>query len=189
MPAGKLNPLPKPSIDTGMGLERVAAALQGVISNYDTDLFTPLIKRAAELTGSTWLTNALGCQAERSSADGEPQGGSFSAGDCGSFARGDVSDFRWSASFERRARLRAAKDYPAGDHARRLLGQTKPFLYEMVFAVRDLMQDAYPELNETADRVSKAVQVEETRFAHTMDVGLEKLEDAAASSPPERTRR
>ena len=61
----------------------------------------------------------------------------------------------------------------------RLLGQTKPFLYEMVFAVRDLMQDAYPELKETADRVSKAVLAEETRFAHTMDVGLEKLEDAA----------
>ena len=64
----------------------------------------------------------------------------------------------------------------------RLLGQTKPFLYEMVFAVRDLMRDAYPELNETADRVSKAVQVEETRFAHTMDVGLEKLETLLKSS-------
>ena len=58
----------------------------------------------------------------------------------------------------------------------RLLGQTKPFLHEMIFAVRDLMQDAYPELKETADRVSKTVHVEETRFAHTLDVGLGKLE-------------
>jgi alanyl-tRNA synthetase len=59
----------------------------------------------------------------------------------------------------------------------RLLGQNKPFLSQMVFAVRDLMQDAYPELRETADRVSKAILAEETRFAHTMEVGLKKLED------------
>ncbi len=64
----------------------------------------------------------------------------------------------------------------------RLLGQNKPFLYEMVFAVRDLMQDAYPELNETTDRVSKAVQVEETRFANTLDIGLEKLETILKSA-------
>src|SRR5207244_3328066 len=59
----------------------------------------------------------------------------------------------------------------------RLLGQTKPFLYQMVFAVRDLIQDAYPELKESADRVSKAVHAEEARFAHTLDLGLKKLED------------
>jgi len=65
----------------------------------------------------------------------------------------------------------------------RLLGQTKAFLYQMVLAVRDLMSNAYPELEETAERVSKTVQVEEARFAHTMDVGLEKLEVLLKSSP------
>jgi alanyl-tRNA synthetase len=60
----------------------------------------------------------------------------------------------------------------------RLLGQTKPFLHEMVYAVRDLMQDAYPELKDTAERVSKAVLAEEQRFAHTLDIGLKKLEDS-----------
>ena len=59
----------------------------------------------------------------------------------------------------------------------RLLGTDKPFLHQMVFAVRDLMEDAYPELNETADRVSKAVLAEETRFAHTLELGLKKLEE------------
>ena len=63
----------------------------------------------------------------------------------------------------------------------RLLGQTKPFLYEMVFAVRDLMRDAYPELNEVAERVSMAVQVEEKRFAHTLDVGLANTRECSAS--------
>ena len=58
-----------------------------------------------------------------------------------------------------------------------LLGQTKPFLHQMVFAVRDVMNDAYPELNETAERVSKAVFAKETRFAHTMEIGLRKLEE------------
>ena len=59
----------------------------------------------------------------------------------------------------------------------RLLGQEKPFLFEMVFAVRDLMKDAYPELVESAERVAEMIKGEETRFAHTLDVGLERLEE------------
>jgi alanyl-tRNA synthetase len=183
--SGKLNPLPKPSIDTGMGLERTAAALQGVVSNYDTDLFTPLIKRAAELTLSA------GKAAELRSAGQPGAAVPTQASQKSAASLRVIADHSRAATF-----LISDGVLPANDgrgyvlrkiirraitHGR-LLGQTEPFLYEMVFAVRDLMQDAYPELKETADRVSKAVRVEETRFAHTMDVGLEKLETLLKSS-------
>ncbi len=178
--SGKLTPLPKPSIDTGMGLERVASVLQGVISNYETDLFTPLIKRAAELTGTTTghvATAAPGRLAEQRSA--------------GSSSHKAAASLRVIADHSRAATFLISDGVLPSNEGRgyvlrkiirraithgRLLGQTKPFLSEMVFAVRDLMHDAYPELDETAERVSKAVLVEETRFAHTLDIGLEKLE-------------
>ena len=218
--SGKLTPLPKPSIDTGMGLERVTAVLQGVISNYETDLFTPLIKRAAELTLDVGNAGEL-------RSPGQPRAAVPTRAEAGSghVQRADVK----TAPVETAAIGRLAEQGSAGssghksaaslrviaDHSRaatflisdgvlpsnegrgyvlrkiirraithgRLLGQTKPFLYQMVFAVRDLMRDAYPELNETADRVSKAVLAEETRFAHTMEVGLEKLETLLKHSP------
>jgi alanyl-tRNA synthetase len=167
--SGKLNPLPKPSIDTGMGLERTSAALQGVISNYDTDLFTPLIKRAAELTGTS-LTKELSKEAHTKSAA----------------SLRVIADHSRAATF-----LISDGVLPANDgrgyvlrkiirraitHGRRL-GQTRPFLHEMVFAVRDLMQDAYPELNESAEQVEKAVLAEETRFANTLGEGSRRLDD------------
>ncbi len=171
--SGKLNPLPKPSIDTGMGLERVASVLQGVISNYDTDLFTPLIKRAAELTGRGRITDFI--MEVTHEAHNRSSAASLRV----------IADHSRAATFlisdgvlpsnEGRGYVLRKIIRRAITHGR-LLGQTKPFLYQMVFAVRDLMCDAYPELNESAERVSKAVHVEETRFAHTMDVGLEKLE-------------
>src|SRR6202140_2960277 len=179
--SGKLTPLPKPSIDTGMGLERVTAVLQGVISNYETDLFTPLIKRAAELTG------IAESGASRRGTD-ERVRPHMSIGDSGHKSAASlrvIADHSRAATFlisdgvlpanEGRGYVLRKIIRRAITHGR-LLGQTKPFLHQMVYAVRDLMQDAYPELNEAADRVSKAVLVEETRFAHTMDVGLEKLE-------------
>ena len=182
--SGKLNPLPKPSIDTGMGLERIAAALQGVVSNYDTDLFTPLIKRAAELTRAAGASS-LGRTAEASSKTSQKAAASLRViADHSRAATFLISDGVLPANEGRGYVLR--KIIRRAITHGRLLGQTKPFLYEMVFAVRDLMRDAYPELNETADRVSKAVRVEETRFAHTMDVGLEKLEDLAQSSSTEK---
>jgi alanyl-tRNA synthetase len=165
---GKLNPLPKPSIDTGMGLERVTAVLQRVISNYDTDLFVPLIRRAAELTGTS-LTKELEKEAKAKSAASLRVIADHSR--AATFLISDgVLPSNEGRGYVLRKIIRRALTHG------RLLGQTKPFLNEMVFAVRDLMQDAYPELIETCERVAKTVLVEETRFGHTMNIGLEKLE-------------
>src|SRR5690242_12046225 len=135
---GTLNPLPKPSIDTGMGLERIAAVLQGVISNYETDLFTPLIKRAAELTGVS----------ESAELKKESGGrGAASLRVIADHARATtflISDGVLPANEGRGYVLR--KIMRRAIRHGRLLGQNKPFLSEMVHAVRDLMKDAYPEL-------------------------------------------
>jgi alanyl-tRNA synthetase len=168
--SGKLNPLPKPSIDTGMGLERTTAVLQGVISNYETDLFVPLIKRAAELTG-TLLTKELEKEAKVKSAASLRVIADHSR--AATFLISDgVLPSNEGRGYVLRKIIRRAITHG------RLLGKTKPFLHEMVFAVRDLMEDAYPEVGEGADRVSKTVLAEEKRFAHTLDVGLGKYEDA-----------
>jgi alanyl-tRNA synthetase len=205
--SGKLNPLPKPSIDTGMGLERVTAVLQGVISNYETDLFVPLIEKAAKLTGTRVVADvrvrpaelgsakASGAELRRTGEDARPHTDSgspiasgshtVSAGHKAAASLRVIADHSRAATFlisdgvlpsnEGRGYVLRKIIRRAITHGR-LLGQTKPFLHEMVFAVRDLMQHAYPELKDTAARVSKTVQIEETRFAHTLDVGLQKLE-------------
>ncbi len=166
--------LPKPSIDTGMGLERLATVLQGVISNYETDLFTPLIRRAAELTGTS-LNKELDKEAHTKSAASLRVIADHSR--AATFLISDgVNPSNEGRGYVLRKIIRRAITHG------RLLGQTKPFLHEMVFAVRDLMLDAYPELQESADRVSKAVLAEETRFANTLNVGLEKLEEILKSS-------
>jgi alanyl-tRNA synthetase len=177
--SGKLNPLPKPSIDTGMGLERVTAVLQGVISNYETDLFTPLIKRAAELTGTG--TARVGTGASPVQAGQRPAG---SPGHKSAASLRVIADHSRAATFlisdgvlpsnEGRGYVLRKIIRRAITHGR-LLGQTKPFLHEMVFAVRDLVNDAYPELNDSAERVSKAILVEERRFAHTLGIGLDTM--------------
>jgi alanyl-tRNA synthetase len=230
--SGKLNPLPKPSIDTGMGLERVTAVLQGVISNYATDLFVPLIERAAELTGASRGhrggkghvgTGASHVQAEQSSAD-SGAGSTSTARKSGASLRrtgeGTRPHVDSGAQVDAAGHKSAASLRVIADHSRaatflisdgvlpsnegrgyvlrkiirraithgRLLGQTKPFLHEMVFAVRDLMQDAYPELNGSPERVYKAVLAEEQRFAHTMSFGIDRLREEATHPRVERHR-
>jgi alanyl-tRNA synthetase len=169
---GKLTPLPKPSIDTGAGLERVTAVLQKVVSNYDTDLFTPLIKRAAELTGTS-----LAREAEKE-AKSKSAASLRVIADHARAATFLISDGVVPANEGRGYVLR--KIIRRAIRHGRLLGQNEPFLYQMVFAVRDLMQEAYPELNSSAERVAKAVETEETRFAHTLDIGLQRLDDDLA---------
>jgi alanyl-tRNA synthetase len=164
--SGKLTPLPKPSIDTGMGLERVTAVLQGVISNYDTDLFTPLVKQAKKVTKYD--------PSDDSVASDNPEASLRIIADHSRASTFLISDGVLPSNEGRGYVLR--KIIRRAITHGRLLGQTEPFLHEMVFAVRDLMQNAYPELDETADRVSKAVLAEERRFLHTVDGGLRMLE-------------
>src|SRR5258708_4280338 len=166
--SGKYNPLPKPSVDTGMGLERTAAVLQGKLSNYDTDLFTPLIDAAARLTG---------VDAGRELAAEEGRSSAASLRVIADHARACtflIGDGVLPANDGRGYVLR--KILRRGIRHGRLLGASKPFMFEMVYAVRDLMKDAYPELVDAAERVSKVVHEEERRFAHTLDLGLERLE-------------
>jgi alanyl-tRNA synthetase len=166
--SGKLNPLPKPSIDTGMGLERVTAVLQGVISNYDTDLFTPLIRRASELTNTSLKkeldkeVQAKGAASLRVIAD-HSRAATFLISD-------GVQPSNEGRGYVLRKIIRRAITHG------RMLGQTKPFFYQMVFAVRDAMVYAYPDLKEASDQASKVLLAEETRFANTLEVGLEHLE-------------
>jgi len=157
--------LPKPSIDTGMGLERLTAVLQGVVSNYDTDLFVPLIREAEKLTRYS---------ADGSVASDNPEASLRIVADHSRAATFLISDGVLPSNEGRGYVLR--KIIRRAITHGRLLGQTKPFLNEMVFAVRDLMRDAYPALDDASERVSKAVLAEEMRFSHTVETGLYMLE-------------
>ena len=173
---GVLTPLPKPSIDTGMGLERIACVLQGVMSNYDTDLFVPLLERAKELTADQTEKAADFTDKDRASLR--------IIADHARAATFLISDGVQPANEGRGYVLR--KILRRGIRHGRLLGQEQPFMFEMVKAVRDEMKVAYPELVETAERVSKVVLAEEEQFARVLSIASEHLnqglmEDVAAN--------
>jgi alanyl-tRNA synthetase len=165
--SGALTRLPKPSIDTGMGLERTAAVLQGVVSNYDTDLFTPLLKRAAELCG---------VDEKKEEKLEEGRGGAASLRVIADHARASaflISDGVVPSNEGRGYVLR--KIMRRGIYHGRVLGAKGPFLFEMARKVADLMGKAYPELVENLTRIVETIRAEEIRFAHTLGLGEDKL--------------
>jgi alanyl-tRNA synthetase len=160
--SGTLTPLPKPCVDTGMGLERTAAVLQSVISNYDTDLFVPLLKRAAELCGVDF---------QREEKLEEGKGGAASLRVIADHARATtflITDSVVPSNEGRGYVLR--KIMRRAIYHGRLLGATGSFLHEMTAAVKNLMVSAYPELRDS--RVEEIVLAEEKAFARAIDKGL-----------------
>jgi alanyl-tRNA synthetase len=189
----KLTPLPKPSIDTGMGLERVAAVLQGKVSNYETDIFTPLIVKAAGVTGVLAGAAKLGLLEPPNSSRTDVDLDNLETLTPRSLAYLiNVPSLRIIADHARAATFLISDGVLPSNEGRgyvlrkilrrairhgRLLGQEKPFLFEMVYAVRDLMKGAYPELIDSADRVARVVEAEEKQFDRVLKIGMTKLDE------------
>jgi alanyl-tRNA synthetase len=173
--SGALTPLPKPSVDTGMGLERLAAVLQHKISNYDTDLFQPLIEIAANQGGIS-LQNTKAQPSLRIIAD-HARAATFLISD------GLIPSNEGRGYVLRKIIRRALR------HVRLLNIPTRYHLFpDMVFAVRDSMGAAYPELKDSAARANKILISEEARFERIVTVGLEKLDELLRSARREAKR-
>jgi alanyl-tRNA synthetase len=162
---GELQLLPKPSIDTGAGLERMAAVLQGKISNFETDLFTPLIARAGELTQTRYQDGRAATDASLRIIADHSRAATFL-----------ISDGVLPANDGRGYVLR--KILRRGIRHGRVLGQEDAFMYRMVDAVRDEMQSAYPELVDSAGRVARVIRAEEERFDRMLAVASKQLDAA-----------
>jgi len=176
---GKLNALPKPSVDTGAGLERVAAVLQGKVSNYDTDLMRPLIDFASELSGKVYGESGETDISLRILAD-HSRAGAFL-----------VSDGVLPSNEGRGYVLR--KILRRGVRHGRVLGLEKPFLWEMAGQVAELMREPYPELLGAIQHIGTVIKHEEERYEHTLKLALKKLDEeietAAKSAPGIRLKR
>src|SRR5207253_1210744 len=160
---GVMRPLPRPSIDTGMGLERVAAVMQGKMSDYDTDVFAPLIERVAALSGKAYRAREAHDVSMQVIAD-HARATTFLIAD------GVTPSNEWRGYVLRRIMRRAMR------HGR-LLGLTEPFLWRTVDWVVGLMRDTYPELETERRRVEETVRAEEERFAETLDTGMRLIEE------------
>jgi alanyl-tRNA synthetase len=163
--SGKMTPLPRPSIDTGMGLERLVSILQGVESNYETDLFIPIIREIESLTGQRY--------------DKGPAGFPFRViadhiRACTFLVIDGILPGNEGRGYVLRRILRRAVRFG------KLLGQNEPFFYRLVPAVAGMMKHAYPEIIEKQQYVEQVIRMEEERFLTTLTDGLRKVEDIIA---------
>ncbi|HOO40524.1 MAG TPA: alanine--tRNA ligase [Syntrophales bacterium] len=172
--AGNLNPLPRPNIDTGMGLERLTAVVQGVKSNYDTDLFQDVIRYTEEISGRKYGTDEKQDISIRVIAD-HSRAVTFLIGD------GILPSNEGRGYVLRRILRRAAR------HGK-LIGLNKPFLHDTAGIVIDAMKETYPDLLEKTAYIRKVIFNEEQRFGETLDSGLKILQEEVTSLKSANTR-
>jgi alanyl-tRNA synthetase len=165
---GVMTPLPRPSIDTGMGLERVSCVLQGEISNYDTDLLNPIIHRAAQMFGVSYGEDPKTDVALRINAD-HSRAAAFLIHD------GVTPSNEGRGYVLRKIMRRAIRNA-------RMIGREEPYLYELTGFVADLMKPGYPEMLESIQRVARVVKDEEHRYATTFQVAEKVFLDEAKSA-------
>jgi alanyl-tRNA synthetase len=166
---GTLQPLPAPSIDTGMGLERVTAVLQGKLSNYDTDLFTPLLSALGERAGTVHRGTMQPADVSMRVVADHLRAMTFLIAD------GVVPSNEWRGYVLRKIMRRAMR------HGRRL-GITDPFLHGLVDTLVGEFGEAYPELKSGRDSIVQVIRSEEERFAVVLTEGLPRLEDALTNA-------
>ncbi|HUT53569.1 MAG TPA: alanine--tRNA ligase [bacterium] len=161
--SGKMTPLPRPSIDTGMGIERIAAVMQGVYSNYDTDLFQAIIRNICAATGAVYKADPQQDVSIRVIAD-HARAMAFLIAD------GVLPSNEGRGYVLRRVMRRA------GRHAK-MLGRDEPVLFKIAQAVGDIMGEAYPELGAKRSFIAEVIKNEEERFLETLDAGLRILQE------------
>jgi alanyl-tRNA synthetase len=160
---GVLKPLPAPSIDTGMGLERVTAVLQNKESNYDTDLFMPLLSRVGELAGKKYARSSSADDVSMRVVADHIRSTTFLIGD------GVIPSNEWRGYVLRKIMRRAMRH---GKH----LGLNEPFLHQLVAVLDHEMGDAYPEIRRNREMIEKTILAEEQRFDTVLRDGLPRLE-------------
>lgn len=166
--SGRLTPLPRPSIDTGMGLERIAAVMQGVLSNYETDLIKPVMLKAGELLGKTHGDDPRMDTMLRINAD-HARAAAFLIHD-------GVTPSNEGRGYVLRKIMRRAM------RNARMAGASDPYMYKLTGFVAEHMRDAYPEMMESVPRVARVVKDEEQRYATTFQVAERFFQDEAKAA-------